>query len=160
MPMQTQDQVAATASTMPALPAPAERPDADIVIYDGHCRFCTHQVQRLARWDRRQRLAFLSLHDPQVSRRWPQFTHEQLMREMFLVESTGRITSGAMAFRRLSRILPPLWLAAPLLHLPGSMILWRPLYQWVARRRYRIMGRTDHCEPGGTCHLHDDPPRG
>ena len=27
------------------LPTPTERPEADIVIYDGHCKFCTGQVR-------------------------------------------------------------------------------------------------------------------
>ena len=47
------------------LPTPADRPQADILIYDGHCRICRAQVERLCRWDSRKSLAFLSLHDPQ-----------------------------------------------------------------------------------------------
>ena len=43
----------------PSLPTPDERPDADLVVYDGECSFCIRQVQRLARWDSRGRLAFV-----------------------------------------------------------------------------------------------------
>jgi predicted DCC family thiol-disulfide oxidoreductase YuxK len=25
------------------------------------------------------------------------------------------------------------------------MLLWRPLYRWIARNRYRWFGKRDHC---------------
>lgn len=143
-----------TSTPLPAggvdLPGPQVRPGADLVIYDGHCRFCQGQVRRLDRWSG-GRLAFLSLHDPEVARRFPDLTHDMLMREMYVVEPSGQRHAGAAAARYLSRRLPWLWPLAPLLHLPGSLPLWRALYAWVARRRYR-WGRTD-CD-GGTCSLH------
>src|SRR5688572_9009508 len=81
-----------------ALPAPAERPEADVVIYDGHCKFCTGQVKNLARWDTRGRLAFLSLHDAEVPRRFPELTHDQLMEQMYVVDQKGNRYGGAAAF--------------------------------------------------------------
>ena len=60
------------AGPLPAdhLPTPAELPNAPVVIYDGHCKFCTGQVKNVRRWDGRDRVAFISLHDPEVARRW------------------------------------------------------------------------------------------
>jgi len=57
------------------LPTPAKNPTADVVIYDGHCRFCTNQVQKLARWAG-GRLTFLSLHDSEVAKRYPQLSYD------------------------------------------------------------------------------------
>ena len=80
-----------TAENAIHLPTPDENPDADVVIYDGHCKFCTGQVKNLARWDRGgKRLAFLSLHDPEVARRFPDLTYDQLMEEMYLVDQQGQ----------------------------------------------------------------------
>jgi predicted DCC family thiol-disulfide oxidoreductase YuxK len=134
------------------LPTPAERPEADIVIYDGHCRICTSQVRKLPRWDCQGRLAYLSLHDPEVASRWPDLSHERLMREMVIIDADGSRHWGAEAIRYLSRRLRRLWWASPLLHFPGSMYLWRPLYNWIARNRYRIRGE-EACDEG-TCTLH------
>ncbi len=134
------------------LPTPADRPEADIVIYDGHCRICTTQVRRLARWDTRGRLAYLSLHDPQVAERFPDLSVDSLMREMYLVDRQGRRHPGAAALRQLSRRLPRLWWLAPLLHLPGTLPLWQWLYRQVANRRYQ-WGMTGDC-PDGACQLH------
>jgi predicted DCC family thiol-disulfide oxidoreductase YuxK len=143
------------------LPSPQQRPDADIVIFDGNCGFCQRQVRRLNRWDWGKHLAYLSLHDPQVAARWPELRHEQLMREMYVVDRLGNKWAGPAALRYLSRRLPPLWPAAPLLHLPGSEALWRRLYDWVAQRRYGLSGAAG-C-PEGTCQLHraggDGPPQ-
>ncbi|MCL6502761.1 MAG: DUF393 domain-containing protein [Pirellulales bacterium] len=134
-----------------SLPRPDERPGADVVIFDGRCRLCQAQVRRLARWDLLKRLAFISLHDPEVSLRWPDLPHDELMQNMYLVDSRGRRYKGAAALRVLSRRLPILWPVAPLLHLPGTLGIWQWLYQQVARRRYRLGGAA--CDEQ-TCHVH------
>jgi predicted DCC family thiol-disulfide oxidoreductase YuxK len=141
-------------ASLPAdLPTPSQRPDTDIVIFDGKCRFCTAQVQRLARWDKGRRLAFLSLHDPEVARRWPQLSHQQLMEEMYVVDRSGNCFGGAAALRHLSRRIVRLWPLVPLLHLPGTLPLWQIVYRWIARRRYKLQGQTA-CQDDGTCRVH------
>lgn len=135
------------------LPSPADRPAADVVIFDGHCRFCLSQVRRLQRLDRRGRLAFLSLHDAEVARRYPDLSHDQLMQEMYVVDTRGVRHAGAGAIRYLSRQLPLLWPLMPFLHLPGTSRLWRWLYDQIARRRYLLAGRTDACDDGA-CAVH------
>ncbi|MBS0210792.1 MAG: DUF393 domain-containing protein [Planctomycetes bacterium] len=141
----------ATAPTK-TLPSPAERPDSDIVIYDGHCRICTGQIQRLARFDRGQRLSYLSLHDPVVAQRWPDLKYDDLMKNMLVIDRQGNRYWGASAVRFFSRHLPTLWWAAPVLHIPGSLPVWQWLYQQVAKRRYRF-GRIESCDDG-SCQLH------
>ena len=135
------------------LPTPQEAPEADWVIYDGKCVFCKRQVATLHRFDGSNRLAFVSLHDPRVAERCPDLTFEMLMDQMYVVTQDDRRYGGADAVRYLTRRLPRLWFAAPLLHFPFSMPLWRMLYRYIANRRYKIAGKTDDCE-GGTCDLH------
>ena len=135
-----------------SLPTPAERPDADVVIYDGHCRICTAQVHKLPWWDCQDKLAYLSLHDSEVARRWPDLSHERMMQEMVIVDQQGNRHWGPEAIRYLSRRLRRLWWASPFLHFPASMFLWRPMYRWIARNRYRLSGGPA-CEDG-TCALH------
>jgi predicted DCC family thiol-disulfide oxidoreductase YuxK len=136
------------------LPSPAERPEGDIVIYDGECNFCRSQVERLARWDSRAGLSFLSLHDPEVWKRFTELTHERLMREMVVVDKQGRAHGGAAALRYLSLRLPRLRILAPLMHVPFSLPLWQVLYRQVAKRRYRLAGKRN-CD-SDACSLHFD----
>jgi predicted DCC family thiol-disulfide oxidoreductase YuxK len=133
---------------------PRTRPDADIVIFDGKCRFCRNQVLRLDWFDGGNRLAYLSLHDPRVAETFPDLTHDQLMREMVVVTQDGRRFGGAAAVRYLSRRLPRLWWLAPLLHVPFSMPLWQWLYQRVAVRRYKLAGREPDVCTDESCHMH------
>ncbi|MCA9137140.1 MAG: DUF393 domain-containing protein [Planctomycetales bacterium] len=124
------------------LPDPAEFPGADVVIYDGDCNFCIAQVKNLRRLDCcGGRLAFLSLHDPRVAERYPELTHDQMMAQMYIIDRQGRRHGGGDAVRYLSRRLPLLWIAAPILHVPGTASLWRFLYNQVAKHRYRLAGK-------------------
>lgn len=129
------------------------QPKYDTVLYDGHCRFCQAQMKQLRWWDRGHRLVYLSLHDKQVEKRWPELSKDRLLEEMCIVDQQGHCHWGPEAVRFLSRRLPTLWWLAPLLHLPGSMFLWRPLYRFVAKNRYRIWGKTNDCEEGA-CSIH------
>ena len=144
------------------LPDPADSPGSDIVIYDGNCNFCISQVTHLRRLDCcGGRLSFLSLHDQRVAEAYPDLSYDQLMAEMYEVQPDGTRHAGGDAVRYLSRRLPLLWPAAPILHLPGSANLWRWLYQQVAKRRYKIAGKKSDQAPcsNGTCAVHfGEPP--
>ena len=125
------------------LPDPDSLSDSDVVIYDGRCNFCRAQVNNLRRLDLSgNRLAFLSLHDVRVAERYSDLTHDELMDQMYVIDRQGRRHGGADAVRYLTRRLPVLWIAAPLLHLPGTANLWRWLYRQVARRRYQLAGKS------------------
>jgi predicted DCC family thiol-disulfide oxidoreductase YuxK len=145
----------ATAETLTTLPSPAQRPDADIVVYDSQCGFCTTQVEKIHRWDNGERLSFISLHDDEVERRWPGIDHDRLMKEMLVVDRDGNHYWGPDAIRYLTRRLPRLWWAAWVFNIPGAMFVWRRIYRWVARNRYRISAKLNmHACDGGTCQLH------
>ena len=144
--------MSAAVETSAEFPTPAERPDADIVIYDGNCNFCRGQIRRLLWWDCQGKLAYLSLHDPEVAKRFPDLTHEQMMQEMYVVDGQGHKYGGAEALRYLTTRLRRLWWLAPVLHIPYSLPLWKWLYRQVAMRRYRLSG-TAECD-NGACALH------
>jgi predicted DCC family thiol-disulfide oxidoreductase YuxK len=135
------------------LPTPAKNPTADVVIYDGHCRFCTNQVQKLARWAG-GRLTFLSLHDSEVAKRYPQLSYDELMKQMYVLTPDGRQYAGAAAFRYFTRRIPAFFILAPLLHIPFSLPLWQWLYRQIAIRRYKIAGKTDEACERDACAAH------
>lgn len=145
--------MATVTNVPPTFPTPTERPEAYVLIYDGHCKFCIANVRWMAAIDQ-GKVAYLSLHDRQVTERWPNLTHDQLMKQIYLVDDQGNQHGGAAAFRFLSRKLVGLWLLAPLLHIPFSLPLWQCIYKRIASLRYRF-GRIEECEDG-TCSLHFD----
>lgn len=128
----------------------ARPPVADTVIFDGRCRFCRGQIGILRACDPSRSLRFVSLHDPAVGRDFPEIPRDDLMAQMHVVDARGRIHGGVGAVRYLARRLPLLWPVALPLHIPGSSPLWRSLYRFIARHRYRIAGAA--CDDG-TCRL-------
>ncbi|TWU51021.1 hypothetical protein Poly51_43150 [Rubripirellula tenax] len=139
-----------------SLPDPDTQTDADVVIYDGDCVFCKSQIRSLRRLDwGGRRLAFISLHDPRVTQRYPDLTHEAMMKQMYVVDTRGRRHGGSEAVKYLSRRLPMLWPAMPILHIPGTAGLWRWMYGQVAKRRYKIAGKMSGCDDDA-CSVHFD----
>ncbi len=139
-------------SSSVVLPSPVDYPQTDVLIYDGHCRMCTAQVQRISRLDGKHRVTFISLHDPYVAEHYPDLTHDAMMKDMYLIDRRGRRHKGAAAFRYLSRRLPKLWPIAPLMNIPLTLPIMQWVYRQVAKRRYRF-GKLDECE-NGSCSVH------
>jgi predicted DCC family thiol-disulfide oxidoreductase YuxK len=124
-------------------------PARDTVLYDGQCRFCRSQIALLRRLDLGGSLHFTSLHDPAVPEVFPELSRDDLLAQMYVIDTAGRARGGAEAVRYLSRKLPLLWPLAVLLHIPGTLPLWQALYRFVARNRMRIAGSCTE----GTCRL-------
>jgi predicted DCC family thiol-disulfide oxidoreductase YuxK len=114
---------------------PDERPAADVVIYDADCGLCRSCVRVLSRVDGRRRLAYLPLQDPRVPTRYPDLRPEDLEQHVYVIDPAGRRHAGADAVKYLSRRIPALWCLAPWMHVPGTMPMWRWLYEQVAKRR-------------------------
>ncbi len=138
----------------PDLQHPAEQSDSDIVIFDGNCKFCHQQVQRLKRWDSKGQLSFVSLHDPYVAEHFPDLTHDQMMEQLYVVNTSGLRLGGAAAIRYLSRKLPRMWWLMPWLHIPFSLPIWQWGYKQVAKRRYKISQKMDASCDDGSCEIH------
>lgn len=127
----------------------SHHPDRDTVLYDGQCRFCRSQIAILRRCDLSGSLQFTSLHDTSVAADFPELSYDDLLEQMYVVSRAGQARGGAEAVRYLSRKLPLLWPLAVLLHVPGSLPLWKALYRSIARHRLKIAGSCDD----GTCRI-------
>ena len=121
------------------------------VLYDGNCSLCRASVERLRRFDTRQRVELLDLHDPTSQTRFPQIDREAAMRWMQAVDAQGRVSSGAEAWTHIGLLLPGWNLLAWLLLVPGIRWLAAKIYSWIARNRYRW--NSSACADG-TCSLH------
>ncbi len=121
-------------------PPPGGRP---LALYDGHCRFCTAQAKKLEA-AARGRIAVRSFQDDGVLALFPGLTHEECMRELKLVDADGRVYGGAAAVVRALRLGRPIAgrLAAAAYRIPGAGWIAERAYAWIARRRYRLFGKT------------------
>jgi predicted DCC family thiol-disulfide oxidoreductase YuxK len=125
-----------------------------VVLYDGHCRFCTRSARRLQRVVGASRLEIRSFQTPGVLEAFPGVSHEACMQRIHLVLANGRVFRGAEAIARALASIPVVGLAAFLYYVPVIRECSEWLYSVVARHRYRLFGRSESCDPTSTCHLH------
>jgi predicted DCC family thiol-disulfide oxidoreductase YuxK len=129
-------------------------PGRHVVLYDGHCKFCTAQVENLKRLARREALDARSFQEPGALAPFPGVTHEACMEAMHLVAPDGRVYKGVEA---IVHALATRWFGklAFLYYLPILRQLSDAGYRLIARYRYKIAGRAvEHGECDGACAVH------
>ena len=127
-------------------------PEQSILIYDGHCSFCTSQAESLKR-QAHGRVAIESFQDPAVLKKYPALTHADCMKEVKLVKPDGKILGGAHAILY-ALAENPVWKFLLWLYpLPILKTCFDLGYQFIANRRYWIKRKKKDC-PGGNCNLH------
>lgn len=115
------------------------------LLFDGTCRFCTAQAERLRRFGR-GRVLVESAYAPGVRERFPMLPQEGMMGEIKLVDADGRVLGGAAAIARtLEHGGGPLGLLARLYRVWPVRPIADAGYRVIARNRYRIAGK---CEDG------------
>ncbi len=126
-------------------------PGRCVVLYDGHCRFCTAQARNLERLTGKGRIELRSFQYEGVLAQFPGVTHESCMKAMQLITPGGRVHSGFAA--AVHAVATNWWgVVAYLYYLPGVRLLCDAIYELIARNRYRLMGK-QNCDDG-TCQLH------
>jgi predicted DCC family thiol-disulfide oxidoreductase YuxK len=110
------------------------------VYYDGSCRYCTRQKNRMVRRDRHQRILFTDLTNPGPAGLDCNIPMDRLMAEIHARTAAGEIFSGVEALRRIYSVFGLSWLVA-LTRLPGIAHLLDLLYKHIARNRYKLAGR-------------------
>lgn len=125
-------------------------PPLPVILYDGHCRFCTTQMKNLARWLPAGQYEALSFQEPGVLERFPGVTHDLAMQAMIFIDRQGRVFRGmeaavrAVALRAVGKV-------AFVYYVPGLRHILDAAYRKIADNRYALAGK--ECE-GGTCALH------
>jgi predicted DCC family thiol-disulfide oxidoreductase YuxK len=122
-----------------------------VVVYDGACRFCIEQAQRLERLVG-DRIRLASFREPGVLEQHPQLTRAACERALQLVEPDGTVRSGADAVVHVLGVragfAPLRWLY----RVPGLRQLFDLGYGLVARNRFRLRGEV--CADDA-CRLHE-----
>ena len=123
-------------------PPPSSR--QAIILFDGHCNLCSGAVQFILKRDTKRYFRFASLQSP---------VGQQLLREyqlpavamdsFWLLEGQHGYDRSTAALRVVKK-LRGLW---PLLNFLLVIPKWirDPVYNWVARNRYRWFGKREQC---------------
>ncbi len=134
-------------------------PGRYVLLYDGHCKFCTAGAKRLAAWMRSVPCELADFQSAGVLDRFPGIPYDACMERLHLVTPAGHVHGGVEALVAALATVPLIGPLASIYFVPGLHQLLDRLYELVAAHRYRIMGKAvaaGECD-GGTCALHFHP---
>ena len=106
-------------------------------------------VRTLQRLDWLEQLQFADATDDEIRRRVaPALTLDEAMRQMNVVDGSGRLSGGFDAQLRIARRVPALWLLGVLGALPGVRQIGSAVYRYIAAHRKRQgVCSDDLCSP-------------
>ncbi|MBE1447462.1 thiol-disulfide oxidoreductase DCC family protein [Paenibacillus sp. OAS669] len=115
-----------------------------IMLFDGECRFCSGSVQLIIRLDQKDVFRFAQLQsDTAQSLLPPDIKNDPSMDSVILLDQ-GFVYTHSDAMLQICRRLGRGWaLLSVLKYVPVSLRDF--LYRWVAKRRYKLFGKQEHC---------------
>ena len=116
-----------------------------VLFFDGDCAFCSKSVQRVARLDKRGRVAFASLQGKLAHEMdFAKYASKDGGTMVLLRESDGKIFFRSDAAIELARALSGIWRIFTLARfVPKPLRDWA--YRQVADHRYLFPGKSDAC---------------
>lgn len=118
-------------------PRVAAPPGKDVIVFDGTCVYCSGFARLVARFDHADRFRFVTAHSPLGQRLYRAYGLDPVAMETNIVIRGGQPHLKMAAFAAAMGALGWPWRAAEVLGwLPRR--LSDPLYDWIARNRYRF----------------------
>lgn len=113
-----------------------------IILYDGVCNLCTNSVQFVIQRDARKQFRFASLQSSVADKYLGNQNQDRLASMVLIVDNHvyRQSTAALLTAKRLDGLWPILFV---------FLLIPRPIrdviYQWVAKHRYRVLGKNEHC---------------
>jgi len=108
-----------------------------IVLYDGHCGFCSRWARFWTGALERRGFSIASLDEPWVAKKI-KMPYEELITDIRLLTSGGRLISGADVYLYVTQKIWWAWPFYAIFSLPGFNRLIRLGYRWFAQNRHYI----------------------
>jgi predicted DCC family thiol-disulfide oxidoreductase YuxK len=131
------------AGTSPQDSAEGRLPDR-LLLFDGECNLCNGTVNFIIRHDRRKRFLFAPLQGPFAETHFPGFVPRAGSPQTLVYHRLGKTFTRSTGALHIARDLDGAWpLCFALIVVPR--FLRDPVYDLVARYRYRWFGRLESC---------------
>ncbi|HXH61402.1 MAG TPA: DCC1-like thiol-disulfide oxidoreductase family protein [Fimbriimonadaceae bacterium] len=117
--------------------------DHPIVFFDGHCGLCNRSVDYIVRKDKNHVFQFAPLQGTTAGELFKGRADDELMNSLWLKDEEGMHQKSTAWLRIMGRLGGLQALAGVLWILPRTLRDW--CYDFVAKRRYRVFGRSETC---------------
>jgi predicted DCC family thiol-disulfide oxidoreductase YuxK len=128
----------------PSRPIPERNHPQRLLLFDGVCHMCHSAVQFVIRHDKSQSICFASLQSEIARRLLAEYGYEGDMKSVVYIEGTNLYTKSD-ALIQVGKKMSGGWRALSRLCLLIPRFIRDPLYEWVARNRYRWFGKSEQC---------------
>jgi predicted DCC family thiol-disulfide oxidoreductase YuxK len=115
-----------------------------ILLFDGECNLCNHAVQFVIPRDPRDYYRFAALQSEAGKQILKQYQLSPTEMNTVILIQNGKLYTKSSAALKLARNLNRLWPLVYLLIIIPSF-LRDPVYDWIARNRYKWFGRREFC---------------
>lgn len=120
--------------------------DKLVVIYDHDCEFCRRSVEWLKKKDKKSVLDFVPCQSERREKEFSQVSQDQCLSAIQVVLPDQRVLSGFDGIIYIMKFLSGLKLLGFLLNFLGIKILGRLAYYFIAKNRYKISCKDNHCQ--------------
>lgn len=129
----------------PSHPPPDRTQPEHLLLFDGVCHLCHSAVQFVLRHDSSQSICFASLQSEIARRLLAEHGCQQAeMKSVVYMEGTSLYTKSD-AVLRVGKKLGGGWRLLCGIGLAIPRFIRDPIYEWVARNRYRWFGKSEQC---------------
>ncbi len=115
-----------------------------VLFFDGECAFCSASVRRVAGLDKEGRVNFAPLQGKLAAEKGLTRYVAQDGSMVLIRESDGRVFTHSSGLLELMNALGGVWRVFMVFKLVPRF-LRDVVYRWVARNRYKFMGKTNAC---------------
>lgn len=127
----------------PMTPRPPHEPDG-LMLFDGVCHLCDGAVRAIMAIDRDGAIRFTPLQTPYGRTLAARFDVDPASPESLVFLEHGQALTKTAAFAAILRRTPTPWRWLAIIdRLPRGLTDW--VYDRIARNRYRLFGRREHC---------------
>ncbi len=113
-----------------------------LILFDGVCNLCNASIQRVIKYDHRERFYFASLQSGYAARIVPSPDRVELTSVIY-VEKGNVFRDSTAALRVAKKLKFPVNLLYGFIIIPR--IIRDPVYRFIARNRYRWFGKRQEC---------------
>lgn len=115
-----------------------------IILFDGVCNLCNTSVRFILNHERQKQFLFASLQSDAASKFLLQLNEENINLDTIILIKDKRVYKKSSAVLHIIKDLSPLWNLLYILIIIPKFIR-DPLYQFIAKRRYKWFGQRDVC---------------
>lgn len=113
-----------------------------IIFFDGHCILCNRYVQFVLKWDHNDSIRFTTTNSNTASLYASKL--DASIDSIILLDQQENIFYKSSAVIRVLEIIAyPRWICNLLKCIP--IIIRDYIYDFIAKRRYRVFGKLEHC---------------